>query len=113
MNSSGASMTSCSMGSWRMPSMERVRTCGLPTAISCPPLDTSHGHDVAGSGLCNLDPAQALVPIEPGDFGEHHLAVEAAEGDFLPLREAAVEDPAHGQAAHAIIVAHGGHQTQP
>ena len=72
--------------------------------------DAGHGHDVTGSGLRNLDPAQALEPVKPGDFGGHHLAVEAAEGYVLSLGEAAVEDPAHGQAAHVIIVAQGGNQ---
>ena len=65
-------------------------------------LDAGEADDVAGSGLLDFDPLQAVEGVELGHLRFVDQVVELADDDRIANLDAAVEDAADGDAADVI-----------
>src|SRR5436853_358964 len=98
MNSSGMSMTRCSIGSSTWPSVSRVMICGLPTSISKPSRRIISIRMASWSS-----PRPDTRNVEDGDLPRLDRPVPVHDGHAVGLLHAAVHDPADDEPADVVV----------
>jgi hypothetical protein len=73
-------------------------------------LDAGQGDDLAGGGLGQVDPGEALEAVEHGDLLGLDGAVALDEGHLLAHLDLAVDDAADADLADEVVVVHEGDQ---